>query len=321
LRARGYRLLCLVRAPDRVAANQRLAEALHARRIPVEVGVDVQAIPADLAAPDLGLAPADRAALDAIGAVVHAGATVSWLAPYAALRGPNVRGTVALLELAAGRPFHHVSTISTTHPGGDETSTLPFEHALAAGPYGLTKWIAEQHVKRAAAVAGVPVAIYRPAMIAGHTARGLGNADDFLCRYMAGCAELGRFIDRDDAIIDMTPVDVVAAAIAALVDGRPADGSLYHLANVDQSLTFAGLGRAMIAAGLPLAPASYDEFRTALHARPVSRLHALAAFLAPTFALGMGPWPCTRTLAALAPLGITRPRIDDAIIARYVAAL
>ena len=30
------------------------------------------------------------------------------------------------------------------------------------------------------------VTIYRPAMIAGHTTRGIGNRDDFLTRYLAG---------------------------------------------------------------------------------------------------------------------------------------
>lgn len=323
LRARGVRVVCLVRASDSRAALDKLGAALAARGIApdlVGLGREVQAIAGDLAAPDLAIAPSSRPVLDDIGAVIHAGATVSWLAPYSMLRGPNVLGTLALLDVAAGRPFHHVSTISTTFVGGDEQSTLPLEHAVASGPYALSKWIAEQHVRRAGQGAGVPVAIYRPAMIAGHTARGTGNPDDFLSRYLAGCAELGLYIDRDDAILDMTPVDFVARAIVALALERAPDGSIYHLANVEQSLTFAGVGLALVAAGVAVEPASYDAFRAALHARRSSRLAALAAFFPETFSLGMGPWPCERTLAALAPLGVPRPRIDEAVIARYVAA-
>ena len=64
---------------------------------------------------------------------------------------------------------------------------------------------------------GLPVAIYRPAMIADHSTRGAGNPDDFVNRYLVGCADLG----RDDAILDMTPVDFVAAAIAALIASAP----------------------------------------------------------------------------------------------------
>ena len=44
--------------------------------------------------------------------MLHAGAVVSWLAPYASLRGANVDGTrtmVALAALGAVRPLHLVS--------------------------------------------------------------------------------------------------------------------------------------------------------------------------------------------------------------------
>jgi hypothetical protein len=77
----------------------------------------------------------------------------------------------------------------------------------------------------------------------------------------------------------------------------------------------------MAAAGAAVAPAPYSTFRSALLAARGSRLHALVAFFPETFALGMGPWPCARTDAALAALDVRRPAIDDAIVARYVARL
>jgi thioester reductase-like protein len=312
--------VCLVRVTggdgSDAAAQARLARVLAERRIPDPGGV--RAIAGDLAAPDLG----GLAGLGSIDAIVHAGATVSWLASYPALRGPNVLGTLALLELAAARgiPLHHVSTISTAPADGDEDSRLDLPAALASTPYGLSKWIAEEHVRRAG-VAGVPVAIYRPAMIAAHTERGLGNRDDFPTRYMAGCLELGRYIADEAAVLDLTPVDFVAAAIAALVVAHPRGGGVHHLTNTDQSPTYAALGRAMAAAGAPIRPAPYAEFRAALLADRACRLHALAAYFPERFSLGMGPWPCRRTTLALAALGVRRPRIDAAIIARYVAAL
>jgi len=308
LHAHGIAVTCLVRARDDAEAQRRLDAVLAER----EIDAPATAIAGDLAALAIDID---------VDAIVHAGATVSWLASYEALRAPNVLGTLALLELAARRgvPFHHVSTISTAPADGDETSLLAFETALVSTPYALSKWIAEAHVRRAGE-AGLPVAVYRPAMIAADTRRGIGNADDYLNRYLVGCAELGLYIDREDAVIDMTPVDFVARAIATCV-ARGRTGETLHLANVEQSMTYAALGRALVAAGLCAAPATYEAFRAALLANRTSRLHPLAAFFPARFSLGMGPWPCARSVETLAAQGIQRPRIDDALIARYVARL
>jgi fatty acid CoA ligase FadD9 len=321
-------ILCLVRAGDDDGATARLHAALASYDIPAPPAGRVRAIAGDLGAPRLGLSEAAHRELEArADAVLHAGATVSWLASYPALRGPNVQGTLALLELASAgraRPFHFVSTISTAPADGDEDTVLGRGAALAGTPYGLSKWIAEEHVRRAgrAGRAGLPVAVYRPAMIAGHSLRGHGNPDDFVHRYLVGAAELGLYLDLDDARLDMTPVDFVAAAIVALVAERPLGGATHHLVNVDQSLSYAALGRALKAAGLAVAPATYEAFRAALDSARSSRLHALAAFFPERgFGLGMGPWPCGRTVAALAALGVARPAVDEVLVARYVASL
>ncbi|MBE7452219.1 MAG: thioester reductase domain-containing protein [Kofleriaceae bacterium] len=321
----ALRVACLVRATDDDGATARLAAALARHGIAAPPPGRVRALAGDLAAPAIGLAPAARDRLAAeVDAVVHAGAVVSWLAPYAGLRAANVGGTRALLELAASgdraRPFHLVSTISTAPADGDERTILDEPTALASTPYALSKWIAEVHARRAAA-AGLPLAVYRPALVAGHGRRGGGNPDDFLHRYLAAVAELGLYLDLADATLDMTPVDFVAGAIAALLIAAPAGGDTYHLANVDQSFSYARLGRALVAAGVAARPAPYAEFRAALLAAPSSRLAALASFFpAAGFALGSGPWPCARTVAALAALGVARPPVDDALVARYVRA-
>jgi fatty acid CoA ligase FadD9 len=308
---RGIEVIALVRAADDRAAHDRLAGVLERRSI----DANVHAIAGDLARPGLGVSERE---LERVDAVVHAGATVSWLASYAALREPNVLGTLEVLRLAArhGWSVHHVSTISVAPADGDESSMLTFDAALGGTPYGLSKWIAEQHVRRAAG----PGTIYRPAMIAGDTRRGTGNPDDFVNRYLVGCRELGMYVDLASARIDLTPVDFVADAIAACV-GACITGKTVHLANTDQSPSYAELGRALVAAGLPLRPASYAEFRLALLAARTSRLRPLAAFFPETCSLAMGPWPCAASVALVAGLGVSRPQIDAALVARYVAAL
>lgn len=297
LLARRLAVTCLVRARDDDHAAARLRAALAARDIPVAAGARLRAVAFDLEAP----------AIDRVGAVeayVHAGAAVSWLASYPALRPANVLGTQALLARAAatGAPFHHVSTISAAAHGGDETSRLSFADALAATPYVLSKWIAEEHVLGAGA-AGHPVVIHRPSLMAAHSRRGVGNRDDFLQRYLATCAELGLYLDDDDAMIDVVAVDLVAAAIAAGVDAAPPATVVHHAAG-DRAPSYAAIGRALRAAGVAVAPAPHATFRAALAAAPTARLHPLAAFVPDRPRPRPAPWSTARSDAWLTDAGL-----------------
>jgi fatty acid CoA ligase FadD9 len=324
-------IVCAIRAADDGAAGARLRQAADRYELATPLGERVRAIAADLAAPRLGLGERGFEALAGqVGAVLHAGAAVSWLAPFAALRGANVDGTLALLELAAmggGLAMHLVSTISTAPADGDEGSLLSVDEAARASPYALSKWLAEHHARRAAAL-GLPLAVYRPAMIAPHSGRGLGNPDDFIHRYLVGCAELGLYLDIPDQRLDMTPVDHVAQAIVALVSSAPQGGDTAHIVNVEQSMTYAELGRALGAAGVRAAPVDYATFRGALLSRGNTRgargdaLRALGGYFPEEgFSLGMGPWPSARTRARLASLGVCCPRIDVPLVGRVVEAM
>jgi thioester reductase-like protein len=308
LLARRLAVTCLVRASDDDHAAARLHAALAARDIPVAGGARLRAVAFDLEAPAI-----DR--LGAVEAYVHAGAAVSWLASYPALRPANVLGTQALLARAAatGAPFHHVSTISAAPHGGDETSRLSFDDALAATPYVLSKWIAEEHVLGAGA-AGHPVVVHRPSLMAAHSRRGVGNRDDFLQRYLATCAELGLYLDDDDAVIDVVAVDAVAAAIAAGVDAAPPAPVVHHAAG-DRAPSYAAIGRALRAAGVAVAPAPHATFRAALAAAPTARLHPLAAFVPDRPRPRQAPWSTARSDAWLAGAGLAGAApVPEAII-------
>jgi thioester reductase-like protein len=319
------RIVCLVRAGSDEAAAERVRVTLARHEIPCPDAARWSALAGDLAAPRLGLDDAAWSALAAsVDAILHAGATVSWLQAYEALRAPNVLGTRELLRLAKTvtiKPFHFVSTISTAPADGPETTRLPFEHARAGGGYGLTKWVAE-HLVRRAGEQGHPVAVYRPAMIAGHSRRGPGNPDDFVNRYLRACVRSGQFLESSSERLDMTPVDHVAESIVALMAAHPRGGATYHLTNVDRSMTYAALGGAIARAGFPCFAGDYASFRAAAVRPAESPLRPLAAYFPEqAFALHMGPWPSQATRAALAQLGIVCPAVDDRLIAAYLAAL
>jgi thioester reductase-like protein len=79
--------------------------------------------------------------------------------------------------------------------------------------YAQTKIVAEALVREAGR-RGLPIAIYRPSLIAGDTGTGAFNADDLLTLLIRGCIRMGLAPDLDWAL-DCEPVDVVSAGILA----------------------------------------------------------------------------------------------------------
>ena len=57
--------------------------------------------------------------------------------------------------------------------------------------YGQSKWVAEKLVWEAAG-RGLPVRVYRPGNISGHSASGASNPRDFLGALIAGSLRAGR---------------------------------------------------------------------------------------------------------------------------------
>lgn len=155
--------------------------------------------PGDLASPFLGLSAQAFAQLAAtVDVVIHNGATVSFLQPYGALRGPNVVGTRTIAELALPRivPVHFVSTAGVAcvllseearmGPGLAKPLPVPMLRPVSVAEclppereedgeqlldgYALSKWAGEALLDRAARAYGLPVHVHRPASITGEGA-------------------------------------------------------------------------------------------------------------------------------------------------------
>ena len=194
----------------------------------------------DLASTRLGLSDAlyDRLA-GAVDLVVHAGADVDWVRPYASLRDVNVGGTLEAIRFAStgrSKEFRFVSSqLVGFVPGGpgvvtEDDEWLPLAHRLPLG-YAQSKAVAEALVS-AAAGRGLQATIFRPGLIVGDAQTGASNPDDFVAALVKGCIELGAAPDLDWTI-DAVPVDYVARAVVHLSGGTDADAGVnrYHLAN------------------------------------------------------------------------------------------
>jgi fatty acid CoA ligase FadD9 len=113
-------VICLVRAPTDEAAMERIRATCRHYGLAIDEK-RVWAVAGALEEPHLGLG--SREAFEKLArsrnfVVLHNAALVNSALPYEGLRGANVLGTAAMLELAAGRPFHHVSTIGLLSSSG-----------------------------------------------------------------------------------------------------------------------------------------------------------------------------------------------------------
>ncbi|MFF4495324.1 amino acid adenylation domain-containing protein [Streptomyces sp. NPDC001546] len=238
LRTRA-RVHCLVRAADAVSGHDRVAAALRAHGLwRPGLAERIEAVPADLAAPHLGLSPERYDVLARLAdAVYHCGAAVNLAHSYGQLKAVNVDATTALLRLAARHrsvALHHVSTVGVLapEPGGDPLvhpdAGLPGPERLRHG-YAQSKWVAEALVAQAAA-RGLPVTVHRPTRISADTATGICQPADYFWLLLGACAEAGLAPTADGPSFDLVPVDHVREAVVALTRRPDTVGRTFHLA-------------------------------------------------------------------------------------------
>ena len=277
------RVHCHVRAPSPEAGLARIRGALEAHDLWSDAWTDrLTAVPGDLSQARAGLC-AERfdALARRVDAVYHNGAVVDFSRPYETLRGPNVDGTLAMLTLAAahrGKPFHHVSTkgifTAEAYPGDGPIAEDAPPHPIAGSALGYqrSKWVAE-HMVAAAGACGLRTAVYRPGRIGGQSATGRANPDDFACRFLVGCVQLGAVPDVD-LPLEMVPVDHVAAAIVRLSLRPDAAGHAYHLMHTEP-VDIRAVAGVLARRGWALELRSYDDWRAALRRDPKNALAPL----------------------------------------------
>jgi nucleoside-diphosphate-sugar epimerase len=201
-RLRGVDVVCLV------------------HRSPV-CGPNVRTVLGDVADPVLGLAEQAYAELAArVDAVIHCAAITDFNRNAGSLEATNVAGTeqVALFAAAAGAVLYQVSTafVHTTAVGG---------RGRTAVGYAASKLAAENVVRSS----GVPYVIFRPSVVIGDSVTGEIAAFQGLYQVVAGLfAGIVPIIPFDPSWpIDFVPADVVADAIACVVENRVSEGEFW----------------------------------------------------------------------------------------------
>ena len=233
-----------------------------------------------------GMAPLDFMRLsNALDLVVHAGAIVNHLVSYDDLYQTNVGSTFEILKLALmGRikPVHYVSSISAAKSA-----------CMREQGYSATKWAADRLFLHCRTEYHLPVSVYRPALIIGHSLTGRANRKDWFHRLLQAIVDY-RIVPPLAGIsnerISMVSADYCAQAIARLMLRReptspaPSQGTqhdyVYHLAFANAS--FRDVFEMLLADNNPLQLhelPSHDEWFSQLETRVVRDNHPLLPFL------------------------------------------
>ena len=238
------RIHCLVRGRDDVQAQARLMAALG--RFPMfEPTLDWQEriipIPGDLSKPRFGLSELDFDILaNTVDLILHNGAQVNFMYPYSALRGVNVNGTQEIIRLASRSrpiPVHYISTLSVGAVSQFQGMTRVYEDDPITNPadmcmgYIESKWVSEQILFEAHRQ-GLPMTIYRPKDISGHSQTGLWKTRDLFtpCIFHA-IADLA-MAPTNFFCVDMIPVDYASELIVHIASTQASVGKTYHLTNL-----------------------------------------------------------------------------------------
>ncbi|MFF2789411.1 TIGR03617 family F420-dependent LLM class oxidoreductase [Streptomyces sp. NPDC058049] len=336
-------LQCLVRANSHAHGRERLDQRLALLDDPPRTTAHrLAAVPGDLTSPHFGLAPCDFDALaESIDVIVHSAAEVNLAADYEDLAPANLGAVRNLIALArrrtqlTGRPpgVHHVSTLGTLiaarATGLDETDEHTAASAATAGPLGYprTKAVAEAELRAAAAAYDIPVTVYRPGVITGHSRTGNTSASDPLTPLLRAAVALGA-APTGDQWAPGERVDIVARALVRLMHRPDAPGRTFHLVS-PEPLPLSALFDALRRAGHHFEQVTPDEWWHRVEeqahdpaVRPMAAMRDIGRHIVSSGDGHRMPRPHSEaTWAALAETGLCPTPWDTAFLDRFAAAL
>ena len=193
----------------------------------------------DLAKPKFGLTEdLWRTLANGIDVIYHNGALVNYLLDYANMRETNVLGTETVVMLAKENKLKPINYISTTFIFGWSAKASLFEHDqnnemkyLDFG-YSQSKWVAEQ-LMIAALNAGMPVRIFRPALISP-SIKGYGYNYDISIRLLRFMIQHGLSTTAKNQV-SFTPADIGANNIVAISLDPESINRCFHVTRDDYS--------------------------------------------------------------------------------------
>lgn len=256
-------IFCVVRCTDHTHGMCRIREALTKYGIQRSDLLErVIAVPGDISQPRLGLSSSqfEQLAQD-VDAIYHNAAWVNFIEPYDRLKGPNVASTTEVLRLATHsrtKPIYYISSSSVYGTIGYFTGkkTLREDDDISLGlgylfgGYVKSKWVAERMIWNAHS-RGIPISVFRCALVLGHSHTGIANTIDFPSRLIKGSIQLGGFYTLKNKFDNFVPVDFASRAIVYLSRQPASNGKAFHVVN-PHHVAYGDFWRLVAATGYPM---------------------------------------------------------------------
>lgn len=238
------KIACLVRAKDPGQGLLRIRQAFRKYKLDLEPEQEgkIIVVAGDFSREYLGLGWAQYQYFAAWSSVVfHLGAQVHFLQPYSSHRAANVLGTLNMIRFSnTGRQksLHYTSTVSAYGPTGIVTGIRhlpedekPTGHIAALSydtGYAQSEFVAET-IAWNAIQNGLPITIYRPGFVLGHSQSGIANTDDFYGRLISTCMRIGCFPLTPQHRENFVPVDFVVSTMLHIASDNKNQGHAYNL--------------------------------------------------------------------------------------------
>ena len=225
-------IACLIQPKYRALAEKRVTELAG--------GDDaIRLYEGDITEPGIGLDDGALEALDSVAALYHLAAIYDLAVEPGPAEAVNVRGTEHVLEVAETLAVDRFHYVSTCYVSGRYDGVFTEDH-LEEGQsfnnhYERTKYEAEVAVQERM-VDGLPVTIYRPAIVVGDSETGETDKYDgpyYLLRLLlaqpAACSIMTTLPGGVDSELNVVPREFVIDAIEHLSGREDTVGEVYQL--------------------------------------------------------------------------------------------
>ncbi|BAY50145.1 amino acid adenylation domain protein (plasmid) [Scytonema sp. HK-05] len=324
-------IYCLVRSSNVEEGKKKIQANLQSYSLWNECfSSRIISVLGDLSQPLFGLSNQEFQLLaSTIDVIYHNGALVNFVDPYPKLKAANVLGTQEALRLASQikvKPVHYISSIAVFPWEEDFSKDHVFrendslDRGLLAGGYEQTKWVAEKLVT-IARNRGLPVYIYRPGRVSGHSQTGTCNTDDLMSRMIKGCIQLGSVPDFN-MMVDLTPVDYASKCIVHLSMQKKFLEETFHVVN-PLPAHWSNVMTWLRSFGYSLKVISYDQWRAELlkvaeHSSE-NPLYSLIPFFGEEAPDNSVKFDCQNTLNSLVGTSITCPSVSAELLNTYLS--